>query len=282
MQNIKGLFLLVASAIVLFSAACVEIGYEPALHSGDQMRSVSESPLQPRLVDGQSWLLATSYLLEETAEMPADPQMTPGAAMGLQGFPSQLASFPDVFTGPDETWSGAIVWEFFVLDASFTPHVGSDFYDASLDDNGVAQPIALVEASVSDERSGQTIAKELSPVYVIVLRPSDFEVRAVQFSYWLGEIRITNMLSSDTFGAFEDSLSILETNHCLLEFALPEFPLDNAEHDEMTVTRLGAGAVEVVFTSTVDGGLVIQRWDAGRPWFTLSRSDNRVSWLVTD
>lgn len=283
MHDIKGLFLLVASFIVLVSAACVEVGYEPAFHSGDQMRSVSESPLQPRLVDGQTWLLATSYLVEGAVDLPIGPQLSASTAMGLQGFPSELTTIPDVFApGPDETWSGVITWEFLVLNARFLPHLGSDYYEISLDENGIAQPVALIEAVVADEQSGQSIAKELSPVYVIVLGASDFEVLAVQYSYWVGQTRITNILGPDSFDGFEANTSILEENHCLLEFALPEFPLDNAEQDEMTVTQLGAGAVEVVFTSTVDGELVIQRWDEGRPWFTLSRSDNRISWLVAD
>jgi hypothetical protein len=274
-SSIKSLVRLVALFFALQQVACVEAILEPIEESGGvELRTLPERPSLPTLYDGQTWQVTTAFPADATARDTAQAP-DPGVWWPQDSEPRKHSGAPANIDA--DAWSSGVTWEFRVVRASFVPAPGSRLYNVALDSDGAAQPLALVEAVVVNEENLDVQVKALAPVFDLVLRRHDYEIVAVDYSYWTAGGRAARSLDLEDI-ASDWLVSQLDREHCLVDFLLPEFPLDST--DEMTVNRIGDGAVEVAFTSALDGSLVVQRWDAGRPWFTYSRSDRRVSRLV--
>ena len=261
MRGINTLAWLATLVLGLHTINCVETVVEPQPEINSELRSLSERPVSPRLAEGQTWLVTTAYIGDVVSPTLSSSvnQITSGqheSHFDMPIFPAWIA--PVI----DEISTATITWEFRVLEA---------------DDS---EAVALIEASVFDEHNTESIGKQLNPVFNILLRRSDYRLLSVVLDYQGADNRETEVLDLASFEA--DGISSLpEITDYLVDFVVPEFPLEEAIQEEMTVTPLDDGAVEVAFTSALDGGLIVQRWDAGRPWYTYSRSDTRISWLIS-
>ena len=275
MKGTNALVWLATLVLGLHTINCAEVVFEPGPDPDAQLRNISERSLFPRLDEGQTWLVTTAYLngvVTPTIAATVNPFTSghTGQDLDLPVFPEWIA--PTV----DEIFLATITWEFRVLESDYQASVDSPSSEFMLSSS---ESVALIEAVVFDEQNTNSFGKELNPVFHILLRRSDCRLLSVALAYESSEDRVTEVLD---LSAAESGTGVLlpEITDYLVDFIIPEFPLEETT-DEMNVTTLEGGAVEVAFTSALDGGLVVQRWDAGRPWFTYSRSDNRISWLAT-
>ncbi|MBN1944027.1 MAG: hypothetical protein JW797_00050 [Bradymonadales bacterium] len=171
----------------------------------------------------------------------------------------------------------SVTWEFKVLDTDLLPAQGSVFHPFALDDQGEVQPITLVEAIVLGQENATEEAKGIAPVYHLAFSRTDYRLLAVQVGGLVDGLPTSQLIDPEDYRptSFTD---LLVSSHLMLDFLLPRFPLGD-EKGETTELSLDDGGVEVAFTSSLDGELIVQRWDPGQPWFTYSRGDNRISWL---
>jgi hypothetical protein len=260
----------ITSQIVL-SMILTACGGDLIAPASSENETVGLRAMRPELEEGVSWRIATAYrqtflVSEGFARRPRlDPNTIDTAAEALV---SQIPE--DIRPRSSNGWTDIVVWEMTVLVSGMVPEAGSPLYEMSLTDDGVPQALTVVGASPPKEDNAGTFAESLEPTFGLVFRDDTLELIAVRYQYTTSHGR--RIVELDP-GSATDMIQVL------VDVTLPDFDLDEAPVD-MTVVSISNVEVEVAFTNRSDGGLVVQRWEEGRPWFTTSESDERISWLL--
>ena len=276
----KHLPIFVVALIIIWSqTACVEVVWsEPPVNETQELRSLFERGVAPSLRVDQVWLVETEYLQGEAF---LDNERSDEIRNHRDVLEQRVLGSDGVESGDDdEDDSRVTTWAFRVLGSSWDPSLNAfDRVRIGADDD-FSGAYVLVEATVADESGGDAAIKSLNPVFHLLIRNSDFSLAAAELSYWAGEERIVERREHIDNGTGATGWGLAMSDG-IVDLVLPEFPLEDSETREMTVTELEGGGIEVAFTDVTDGGLIVQRWDAGRPWFTYSLSDHRISRLLS-
>lgn len=233
----------------------------------------------PALQTGQRWWVVTTYLPEDASSdyYTLDAHIPASQIEGSANY-----AFSEATSEPSEDGKAvhSTTWEFTVLDSDYWPETRNFFSDPAFRafDIDPTLRLVLIEADVSGEEGPSNAAKQLNPVFRMMLRADDYRVLAAELTYSEGAVRQTERI--DLTGSSNLMRWNIEAEGCVVDLVLPEFPLDNTRDRRMVVNELQDGSREVSFTSPTDGSLVVQRWEPGAPWFSVSVSDTRISQLV--
>ena len=275
MRRLTAVILLALSFSVM---GCIEV--IPTFEEGEGgLRVLPGDTRAPMLETGQRWWVVTTYLPETATSdyYTIDAHIPASQIEGATNY-----AFTDVTTeaGEDGKAIHTTTWEFRVLDSDYWPETRNFFSDPAFRafDIDPDLRLLLIEAVVSAEEGPSNAAKELNPIFRMMLRADDYRILAAQLEYSEGTVRQTERI--DLTGSSNRIGWNIEAEGCVVDLVLPEFPLDNTRDRRMTVSDLEDGSREVAFTSPTDGSLVVQRWEPGSPWFSVSVSDTRISQLI--
>lgn len=271
MSNLKSRTALMFIILGLPLAGCVEAVLEPMDldQSGAELRPEGMSSVT-RLATGDEWIITTAHVAEAPTWDDAD-----GLVADIRDGHVQLFSDETPTSRAQVVLTQRTSWQYLVIDGDYAPDTSWTFYDATQRGRAYHAGYALVEASLSDDHAGDTDAKDMNPVYELLIRQSDMKVLASTFTYDANGSLIHEQLDLTRRSDNPDGWK-LEDPRLHLDYVLPPFALLHS--DEMSVDDSVEGTLQLAFTSPVDGSLVVQRWDAGYPWFSYSVSDTRVSW----
>ena len=183
-----------------------------------------------------------------------------------------------------ETWTDPAYWTYTVIHAGYTPEEGSElreYYEL----NGRPSTLTVLRAHLDANHNwGHPMLESDPKVYLVVREDRDRVAAVVSFHTVDGERvreafdltdtdRATNLLSQSDLAAAPTYL--------------PPFPLRNTDGTtvlenghEMHTYAEGDDTVDVIFTDEVDGNLVHQRWEDGRPFPTETVTPNLEAYLL--
>jgi competence ComEA-like helix-hairpin-helix protein len=184
-----------------------------------------------------------------------------------------------------EHWSDEVVWTYQVVDAGYTPTASDELYPYAVTAAGDVAKIAVLRAWVDPTLNDDTELLEADPVVYLVFRADRDRLAAiVQFVNVDGD-RVERAWTSSELGR---SWSVLSQS---MVTGLPTYLAPFGTHyatEERVLENGSVAASEVVADGVVDtfyddelgGGLVVSRYEYGKPWPTATIADNVESRLL--
>src|SRR5690606_30641641 len=202
-----------------------------------------DGDLRPSFEIGETWTVAVSYrsqgakmneLFKALTDELADP--TPMSDV-FSTAPSAVV--PD----SSELWSEPLFWTFGVINTNYVPETDNDFYRYAVDTNGEAQPITIIKVVADKDLNSVDISESLDPVFYLVLRESDMQVRGIHYNYKVRSGRNTVVLEMpENEGALPTPGA--DQSFFLVPYLMPAFPLDATAPQPYTL-QLADGTQEV-------------------------------------
>ena len=238
---------------------------------------------QPLWVAGERWLVASIYRLGEAKLPEWLDELANGEAVVDELIPPSGWE-PD----PSESWGSPIVWEFLVVAAGIEPDADSPMAEYATTGAGDSQTVSVIRVTAPLSINAREVIEGLDPTFYVVIGDADGHARAVHFDYRVASgLRNTVVLELPTS---TDSRAV-SANHDLfvVPYLMPSFPLEQGVYtaavgagtvlDEVNVEGTESDAV-VEFRTQPDGRRVRQLWTAGEPWFDVSATPDRISWVI--
>jgi competence ComEA-like helix-hairpin-helix protein len=222
---------------------------------------------------GDTFYLATSYRRTnvKTDELPVD--------------------LDEAFAGnanPEfgENWTDDVIWTYQIVESGFVPSVDDELYRFAETETGI-EPLAVIKASVDVSLNTDSVLLSADPIVYMVFREDrDRMVGLITFINVNGE-RTERAYSASELDRSWSTLSqsmLTQAPTYLAPYSSrwgnDERTLENGS--TVTSVKVDESTTDVYYTDEMGGGMVVSRYEAGRPWPTWTTTGNVDIRMITE
>ena len=185
-----------------------------------------------------------------------------------------------------ETWTDPVYWTYTVVNTGYEPEDGDElrpYYEL----NGRPSSLTVLRAHLDPNHNWGHPMMDSDPRVYLVIREDRDRLAAVVSFHTVGETRVREAYDLTDTDSATNLLS--QSDMAPAPTYMPPFPVRNEDATtvlenghEMTTYSEDDATVDVIFEDELDGNLVHQRWEAGRPFPTETVTANLEARLLDD
>jgi len=207
------------------------------------------------------------------------------ASVKTEEIPVSLDGSSDPAFGPQ--WTDEVYWTYQVVDSGLVPTADDQLYPYAVQPDGSVLSLAVVRAYVDPALNDDPDILEADPVVYLVFREDRDRLAAVVSFTNVDGQRVQRAWSSHDLDKSWSALS--QSQLTSAPTYLAPFAAGYGDDSKMLedgtfldTVSAGDGSVDVYYDDELGGGLVMNRYESGQPWPTVTESDNLEAHLLTD